>query len=165
MPQRLVGSCASRCLHLKVHQGAFKVDHGDGTGRVFKKGKTLFVGNVDDQGNIHCILLKEQSSISARGHRDSTWIHKLCGCRSVAGRLNGILWLCRSSLDWRLKRAVRVRSVHSMLGCLGGNISLRLSPYSPEPFPATKVDVWVGTGDRSGLLCIDWEVSYAPCGW
>lgn len=56
VPQRLAeGGQGFRQLHLKEHRGSFKapVSAKDGKNskqRVFAKGCTLFVGNVDDQG-------------------------------------------------------------------------------------------------------------------
>lgn len=59
VPQSLAadsgGGHGFRHVHLKEHRGAFKTAGPPAAGKagrevVFAKGKTLFVGNVDDQG-------------------------------------------------------------------------------------------------------------------
>lgn len=54
VPQSLEGGTGFRHVHLKEHRGVFKAtrsSEGDDSREVVvAKGKTLFVGNVDDQG-------------------------------------------------------------------------------------------------------------------
>lgn len=59
VPQSLEGGTGFRHVHLKEHRGVFKATRssdGDGSGElVVAKGRTLFVGNVDDQGAPPCV--------------------------------------------------------------------------------------------------------------
>lgn len=55
VPQKLSGGNGFRHVNLKEHKGAFKATVSGGKSDrevVFAKGKTLFVGNVDDQGEM-----------------------------------------------------------------------------------------------------------------
>ncbi|CAM9799115.1 unnamed protein product [Scytosiphon promiscuus] len=59
VPQTVSGGNGFRHVHLKEHKGVFKtsgssVDGKGGREVVFARGKTLFVGNVDDQGGRLC---------------------------------------------------------------------------------------------------------------
>lgn len=59
VPQSLGGGTGFRHVHLKEHRGVFKAtrssEGGDSGEAVVAKGRTLFVGNVDDQGARPCI--------------------------------------------------------------------------------------------------------------
>lgn len=59
VPQSLEGGTGFRHVHLKEHRGVFKAtrssEGGDSGEAVIAKGRTLFVGNVDDQGARPCI--------------------------------------------------------------------------------------------------------------
>jgi len=58
VPQNLADSGRGfRHVHLKEHRGAFKTTRSSVEGEVvrevvFAKGRTLFVGNIDDQGEL-----------------------------------------------------------------------------------------------------------------
>lgn len=69
VPQSLEGSNGFRHVHLKEHRGVFKAtrssEGGDAKETVIAKGKTLFVGNVDDQGT--------RASIGWCCPKSSTW--------------------------------------------------------------------------------------------
>ena len=56
VPQRLEGGTGFRHVHLKEHRGVFKATRSsegdDSREAVVAKGRTLFVGNVDDQGAV-----------------------------------------------------------------------------------------------------------------
>lgn len=59
VPQSLQGGTGFRHVHLKEHRGVFKAtrsSEGDDSSQeaVVAKGRTLFVGNVDDQGARPC---------------------------------------------------------------------------------------------------------------
>lgn len=58
VPQSLEGGTGFRHVHLKEHRGVFKAtrssEGGDSGEAVIAKGRTLFVGNVDDQGGHLC---------------------------------------------------------------------------------------------------------------